>query len=95
MQCVMEIMGSPPASLMEKATRKEHFFEADGTVKLSANKAGLRRFPASKDLNQVLHCNDGPFLSFLQVGNCLSMHLLQLLDLLWLHTLQRATLNIP
>lgn len=68
MQCVMEIMGPPPAALMERATRKEQFFEADGSVRITANKAGLRRFPGSKDLGQALRCNDGPFLSFLQVG---------------------------
>ena len=68
MQCVMEIMGPPPAALMERATRKEQFFEADGSVRITANKAGLRRFPGSKDLAQALRCNDGPFLSFLQVG---------------------------
>ena len=67
MQCVMEIMGPPPAALMERATRKEQFFEADGSVRITANKAGLRRFPGSKDLSQALRCNDGPFLSFLQV----------------------------
>ena len=67
MQCVMEILGLPPAALMERATRKGQFFEADGSVRMTANKAGQRRFPASKDLSQALRCNDGPFLSFLQV----------------------------
>jgi len=84
MQCVMEVMGPPPAALMEKATRKEQFFEADGSVRITANKAGLRRFPATKELSQVLRCNDGPFLSFLQV-RLLTVHAFAV-HKLWLRT---------
>ena len=67
MQCVMEVLGPPPASLLEKATRKEQFFEGDGSPRITPNKAGLRRFPATRDLPQALRCNDAPFISFLQV----------------------------
>lgn len=67
MQCVMEVLGPPPAALVARATRKEQFFEADGSVRITPNKAGLRRFPASKDLGQALRCKDAPFIAFLQV----------------------------
>ena len=67
MQCVMEVLGPPPAALVARATRKDHFFEADGSVRMTANKAGLRRFPASKELGQALRCKDAPFIAFLQV----------------------------
>lgn len=88
MQCVMEVLGLPPADLLEKATRKEQFFESDGSARITANKAGLRRFPASKDLTQVLRCSDGPFLSFLQVP---SLSLLSLLLLVTLCTPAEVT----
>ena len=59
---------------MEKATRKQQFFEADGSVRITPNKAGLHRFPATKDLGQALRCKDGPFIAFLQVSlrSCLT-----------------------
>ncbi|MCJ1242225.1 hypothetical protein MMC14_010232, partial [Varicellaria rhodocarpa] len=66
MQCVMEVLGPPPAALMDMATRTEQFFEADGSPRITPNKAGIRRFPATKDLAQALRCNDAPFISFLQ-----------------------------
>ncbi|KAL3143162.1 hypothetical protein ABBQ38_002022 [Trebouxia sp. C0009 RCD-2024] len=66
MQCVMEVLGPPPAALMDRATRKQQFFEADGSVRITPNKACLHRFPASKDLGQALRCKDGPFIAFLQ-----------------------------
>lgn len=68
MQCVMEIAGLPPADLLQKASRRDNFFEADGTPRLALNKAGLRRYPGSKELSQALNCNDLQFVSFLQVA---------------------------
>lgn len=68
MQCVMEVAGLPPAELLQKASRRDHFFEADGTPRLTPNKAGLRRFPGSKELSQAVSCSDAQFISFLQVG---------------------------
>lgn len=70
MQLVVEVLGLPPATLMARASRKEHFFEADGALKMTPNKAGQRRIPATRDLAQALKCSDGPFLSFLQVRAC-------------------------
>ena len=68
MQCVMEIAGLPPAELLQKASRRDHFFESDGTPRLTPNKAGLRRFPGSKELSQALGSSDPQFISFLQVN---------------------------
>ena len=92
MQCVMEVLGPPPASLLEKATRKEQFFEGDGSPRITPNKAGMRRFPATRDLPQALRCNDAPFLSLLQVSllSCYQCHVPAvwlLLMLLHLHCL--------
>ena len=67
LQLVGEMMGIPPAPLMDRATRKDHFFEPNGSLKMTPSKAGLRRIPGTKDLAQALKCTDAQFLSFLQV----------------------------
>lgn len=67
MQCVMEIAGLPPSDLLRKASRTDNFFEADGTPRLTPTKAGLRRYPGSKELSQAIGCSDTQFVSFLQV----------------------------
>ena len=70
MQCVMEVVGPPPAELVQKGSRRDHFFEGDGRPRI---KAGLRRCPGSKDLGQALGCSDTQFLSFLQVPSALPL----------------------
>lgn len=67
MQCVMEILGPPPAQLVQKGSRRDHFFEGEGQPRMTPNKAGLRRYPGSKELAQALACSDAHFVSFLQV----------------------------
>lgn len=63
--CIMEIFGPPEKHLIEKSTRKKLFFDSLGKPRLTVSSKGRRRRPSSKDLRQVLKCDDDAFLDFL------------------------------
>jgi len=63
--CIMEVFGPPEKHLIEKSTRKKLFFDSMGKPRLTVSSKGRRRRPSSKTLQQVLKCDDDPFLDFL------------------------------
>jgi len=63
--CIMEVFGPPEKHLIEKSTRKKLFFDSMGKPRLTVSSKGRRRKPSSKTLQQVLKCEDEPFLDFL------------------------------
>lgn len=63
--CIMEVFGPPEKHLIEKSTRKKLFFDSMGKPRLTVSSKGRRRRPSSKTLQQVLKCDDEPFLDFL------------------------------
>lgn len=63
--CIMEVFGPPEKHLIEKSTRKKLFFDSLGKPRLTVSSKGRRRRPSSKDLRQVLKCDDEAFLDFL------------------------------
>ncbi|XHG09778.1 hypothetical protein AWENTII_012819 [Aspergillus wentii] len=63
--CIMEVFGPPEKHLIEKSTRKKLFFDSLGKPRLTVSSKGRRRRPSSKDLKQVLRCDDEAFLDFL------------------------------
>jgi dual specificity tyrosine-phosphorylation-regulated kinase 2/3/4 len=63
--CIMEVFGPPEKHLIEKSSRKKLFFDSLGKPRLTVSSKGRRRRPSSKTLEQVLKCNDEPFLDFL------------------------------
>jgi dual specificity tyrosine-phosphorylation-regulated kinase 2/3/4 len=67
--CIMEVFGPPEKHLIEKSTRRKLFFDSLGKPRLTVSSKGRRRRPSSKTLQQVLKCDDEPFLDFL--GRCL------------------------
>ncbi|KAL3710628.1 serine/threonine protein kinase, CMGC, dual-specificity [Talaromyces marneffei ATCC 18224] len=67
--CIMEIFGPPEKHLIDKSTRRKLFFDSLGKPRLTVSSKGRRRRPSSKDLRQVLKCDDEPFLDF--VARCL------------------------
>ncbi|ROT35309.1 hypothetical protein SODALDRAFT_61306 [Sodiomyces alkalinus F11] len=67
--CIMEVFGPPEKHLIEKSTRKKPFFDSMGKPRLVLSSKGRRRRPSSKTLQQVLKCDDEPFLDF--VARCL------------------------
>jgi len=67
--CIMEVFGPPEKHLIEKSTRKKLFFDSMGKPRLTVSSKGRRRRPSSKTLQQVLKCDDEPFLDF--ISRCL------------------------
>ena len=67
--CIMEVFGPPEKHLIEKSSRKKLFFDSMGKPRLTVSSKGKRRRPSSKDLRQVLRCDDEAFLDF--IAKCL------------------------
>jgi len=67
--CIMEVFGPPEKHLIEKSTRRKLFFDSMGKPRVVVSSKGRRRKPSSKDLRQVLKCDDEAFLDF--VARCL------------------------
>jgi dual specificity tyrosine-phosphorylation-regulated kinase 2/3/4 len=63
--CIMEVFGPPEKHLIEKSTRRKLFFDSMGKPRLTVSSKGRRRRPSSKNLQQVLKCDDEAFLDFL------------------------------
>lgn len=63
--CIMEIFGPPEKHLIEKSSRKKLFFDSLGKPRLTVSSKGRRRRPSSKELRQVLKCDDEAFLDFI------------------------------
>lgn len=66
MACIMEVLGPPPRSLIESASRRRVFFDSNNTPRIQPNSRGKKRRPGAKDLPSAVRCNDPDFLSFLQ-----------------------------
>ncbi|ODH51253.1 CMGC/DYRK/DYRK2 protein kinase [Paracoccidioides brasiliensis] len=67
--CIMEVFGPPEKHLIEKSTRRKLFFDSLGKPRLTVSSKGRRRRPSSKELRQVLKCDDEAFLDF--IARCL------------------------
>ncbi|KAF7713737.1 Uncharacterized protein PECH_008174 [Penicillium ucsense] len=67
--CIMEVFGPPEKHLIEKSSRKKLFFDSLGKPRLTVSSKGRRRRPSSKELRQVLKCDDDAFLDF--ISRCL------------------------
>jgi serine/threonine protein kinase len=66
MSCIMEIIGVPPHSVIDKSTRKKHFFDSQNKPRIVPNSQGKKRRPGAKDLRSVLRCPDMSFVSFVE-----------------------------
>ncbi|XP_036038444.1 dual specificity tyrosine-phosphorylation-regulated kinase 4 [Onychomys torridus] len=64
--CIMEVLGLPPAHLVQTASRRQIFFDSKGLPKNITNNRGEKRYPDSKDLTMVLKTYDTSFLDFLR-----------------------------
>ena len=70
-QCVMEYLGLPPTSLVDRGPKKRLFFESNGAPKCTPNSRGRTRRPCTKSLAAFLKAEPGsPLLSF--VTACLA-----------------------
>ena len=67
--CIMEVFGPPEKHLIEKSSRRRLFFDSLGKPRITVSSKGRRRRPSSKDLKQVLKCDNEAFLDF--ISRCL------------------------
>ena len=65
LQCIMEIKGSPPKSLLVEASRTRIFFDEEYSPKLIENSRGKIRIPDSKDLSKIISWDDPEFVDFI------------------------------
>ena len=70
MLCIMEVLGEPPAKLLEASTRKKLFFDAANAPKVITNSRGKKRYPQTKTLASVLKSSDPAFTDF--IAQCLA-----------------------
>jgi len=61
----MEVFGRPEKNIIETCSCKKLFFDSIGKPRLTVSSKGKRRRPSSKDLRQVLRCDDEAFLDFI------------------------------
>ena len=64
--CIMEIMGTPPSSMLSKASRRKLFFDSRNNPRMIADSRGRKRMPGAKDLSRALKCKDESFVDFIQ-----------------------------
>lgn len=62
---IMEILDVPNNEFLKQGGRSHLFFEKDGTPIITQNSKGKRRYPCTKDIQQVLECDDKLFLDFI------------------------------
>lgn len=68
--CMMEVLGVPDRSLLERSTRRKLFFDSTGAPRPVVTSRGHKRRPNSKSLISAVRSNDELFLDF--VARCLT-----------------------
>ncbi|OMJ71208.1 hypothetical protein SteCoe_30651 [Stentor coeruleus] len=61
LQCMMEVLGSPPLKVISKAVRRNLYFEADGRPKIQANTKGRKRIPNSRPIKDIIRRSEDGF----------------------------------
>ena len=64
-QCIMEVKGIPPRSMIVLASRRKVFFDDDYRPLANANSKGRVRQPNAKRLKDLLKCDDPLFVDFI------------------------------
>jgi hypothetical protein len=63
----MEICGIPPASLIDKTRKKDHYFDTDySPFLIEDEEQGILRIPDSKRLEQLIMTDDLSFIDFIK-----------------------------
>lgn len=72
MQCIMEVKGVPPRSMIAAASRRKVFFDQDYKPIPTPNSRGKVRYPNSKSLAHILQADQSqaPFVDF--IDQCLT-----------------------
>ncbi|CAG9321914.1 unnamed protein product [Blepharisma stoltei] len=66
LQCIMEVKGIPPYSILQQSTRSKLFFDPSGYPKITANSRGKKHYPSTKELKEILRDTDAPFQDFIE-----------------------------
>lgn len=69
MQCIMEVKGVPPRSLIVIASRRKVFFDDDYSPLVTPNSKGKIRKPSTKSLEKMMNSDDPAFVDF--IDKCL------------------------
>ncbi|MCO5580361.1 hypothetical protein L7F22_034227 [Adiantum nelumboides] len=64
--CMMEVLGVPPRSVLEQATRKKMFFDSNSNPRIVPNSWGKKHWPGTKDIATATACDDMLFVNFLE-----------------------------
>ena len=68
MALMMEVKGVPPRSVLARATRRKVFFDDDYRPIIVPNSKGKMRVPSSKNLGDLINCQDADFVDFIDVS---------------------------
>ena len=63
---IMEVIGLPPASILNSSKRKKVFFDSQNKPRITPNSRGTMRFPGSKPLHDILGSENLLFLDFIR-----------------------------
>lgn len=66
---IMQVLGPPSPGVLDRATRKNMFFEANGVPKIVPDSTGKRRYPGTRNLAMLLPSAEESFIDF--IGQCL------------------------
>ena len=69
-QCIMEVKGLPPRSMIVMASRRKVFFDDDYRPLQNPNSKGKIRSPNTKNLSKMLKCDDDMFVDFIDQCLC-------------------------
>eukprot|EP00210_Caulerpa_lentillifera_P002594 g2486.t2 len=64
--CIMEVLGEPPRSMLNSATKRGMFFDTSYRPRIVASSRGKKRYPGTRDLASKIRCKDRLFLMFLE-----------------------------
>lgn len=67
MGCIIQLLGPPPRSLIQTASRSKQFFDENGNPKPNYDPRAVLRTPGSRTLSDVLKTSDTDLLDFLSL----------------------------
>lgn len=63
---IMEVLGLPPAEMLQMSTRKKVFFDSQGKPRIVPNSRGKMRYPGTRPLHDFIGGEDELFLDFVK-----------------------------
>ena len=72
---IMQVLGVPGEDILERAGKKEKFFDPNGEPKIIENKKGVKKMPGTRNLAEVLSGSSDLFLDFISKCLCWSPEL--------------------